>query len=122
MFLKPPTLFHMGTNARVPGVVSKAVSEELRVIRARLPGESLRELADRCGVPYSTLHKSLAGDRMVDVEELHRIGEALHTTASAVLLEVEKRLGRNDLAAQRSKRRAPAVAKKAARKDRDPDA
>lgn len=92
----------MGTNARTPEAVSKAVSEELRVLRARLPQETVRALAERCGVPYSTLHKTLAGDRMVDVEELHKIAQALGTTASAIMVEVEARfLPADDLAARR---------------------
>lgn len=123
MFLKPPTVFHMGTNARIPEAVSQAVSEELRVIRARREKESVRDLAARCGVPYSTLHKTLAGERMVDVEELRKIATALGTTASAVMATVESRLGQDELATKRSRKAATAtVQKKAARKDKDPDA
>lgn len=36
MFLKTGTMFHMGTNSRIPERVSLAVSEELRVIDAVL--------------------------------------------------------------------------------------
>ena len=112
----------MGTNARIPDAVSQAVSEELRVIRARRERESVRELAARCDVPYSTLHKTLAGERMVDVEELHKIATALGTTASAVMATVEARLGRDDLATKRNSRTPATIKKKAARKDKGPDA
>jgi len=109
----------MGTNARVPETVSKAVSEELRVIRARLPKESLRDLAERCKVPYSTLHKTLAGDRMIDVEELDKVARGLRTTGSAVLAEVERKLGEggatiHELPTPKPPRN-PATARKAAR-------
>lgn len=112
----------MGTNARVPEAISRAVSEELRVIRARRAKESVREFAERCGMPYSTLHKTLAGERMIDVEELHKIARALGTTASAVMATVEAGLGRDDLAAKRAGRGPARVKKTAARKDKGPDA
>ncbi len=130
----------MGTNARTPETVSRAVSEELRVLRARHGSgkESVRDLADRCGVPYSTLHKTLAGDRMVDVEELHKIALALDTTGSAILQAVESRLDQAEVefkvrdifdkpdqpAKTTMKRPSPLAEPKrrAARKYRDPDA
>jgi transcriptional regulator with XRE-family HTH domain len=134
VFLKSPNVFHMGTNSRTPETVSRAVSEELRVLRARHGKESVRDFAVRCGVPYSTLHKTLAGDRMVDVEELHKIAVALGTTASAILTAVESRLDQAeaefkvrdifDNPDKPTKRPAPLAQpkKRAARKDKDPDA
>ena len=128
----------MGTNARTPETVSRAVSEELRVLRARHGDgkESVRDLAQRCGVPYSTLHKTLAGERMVDVEELHKIAVALGTTGSAVLLLVESRLDQAEVDFKvrdifdnpdpkpARKRPSPLAEprRRAARKDKDPDA
>lgn len=80
----------MGTNARVPGYVLRALADELRAEAARRR-VTIRELARLSDVPYPTTRKSVAGERMIDVEELSRFGRALETTGADLLYRAERR-------------------------------
>lgn len=65
-----------GSNARTIGPMSLAVSAELRAELAR-QGYSVQSFARHSNLPVSTLHKTLKGQRVVDVEDLFSICEAL---------------------------------------------
>lgn len=65
-----------GANARYIGPMSKAVSAELRAALARA-GKSATQLSKDANLSKSTLHKTLKGDRVVDVEDLYEICWAL---------------------------------------------
>jgi DNA-binding Xre family transcriptional regulator len=77
-------VFHMGTNERRRGALLLAVASELRAETARRR-MSKHVLAERSGVPYATVQKSLTGNRMIDVEELAKICRALDVSPSVLL-------------------------------------
>lgn len=56
--------------------MSLAVSAELRAALARR-GYNVQQFADHSKMPLSTLHKTLKGHRVVDVEDVFAICEAL---------------------------------------------
>mgnify|MGYP001118261691 CR=1 FL=1 len=65
-----------GSNARLIGPMSLAVSAELRAELAR-QGFNVQSFARHSNLPVSTLHKTLKGKRVVDVEDLFAICDAL---------------------------------------------
>lgn len=66
----------MGTNARDVDVLARAIAAELRAEQAR-QNVTLRALAERAGIPHSTLSKSLNELRVLDVEEFAKVCAAL---------------------------------------------
>lgn len=83
----------MGTNAREVGDYSLAVSAELRAAIAH-KGYSVRAFASAFNIPMTTLHRTLRGERVVDVEDLAQICGALNLDPSAVLERAEAELAR----------------------------
>ncbi len=73
-----------GTNSRFIGPLSLAVSGELRAELAR-KGLNVHQFALKSGLPLSTLHKTLKGQRVVDVEDLGSICSALDVSPARVL-------------------------------------
>ena len=83
----------MGTNAREVGDFSIAVSAELRGAIAKA-GYSVRAFAKASRLPLTTLHKTLRAERVVDVEDLAQICDALRIEPSDILERAERELGR----------------------------
>ena len=73
-----------GSNARAIGPMSLATSAELRAEIAR-KGYSVQQFARISGLPVSTLHKTLKGHRVVDVEDVFSICEALGVDPGALI-------------------------------------
>lgn len=81
----------MGTKARDLGPLLAAVATELRMAAAERQ-LGVRALADRSGIPHSTVSKSLNGLRMIDVEELGKLATALGTTPDRIMASAVARL------------------------------
>lgn len=94
VFSKPGILSHMGTNARELGDFSYAVAAELRAAIAHA-GYSRRAFATRANLPITTLHKTLRGERVADVEDLAQICDYLEgVTPAAILHRAEDALAK----------------------------
>lgn len=75
----------MGARSRdTDSEVLAAVAAELRAEAAR-QAMSLRDLADRAGLPYPTVQKSLSAMHMIDVNELALLCEALGITPAELM-------------------------------------
>lgn len=83
----------MGTNARDVGDFSHAVSAELRAAIARA-NYTVRAFAREHALPLSTLHKTLRAERVVDVEDLAQICQALGIDPSDIVERAEIELAR----------------------------
>lgn len=79
----------MGTNARLIGPLSRAVSAELRAELAR-QSYSVRGFSKMHGVPLTRLHKTLRGERVVDVEDLYSLSELLGIEPVDVLRRAQR--------------------------------
>ena len=81
----------MGTNARVIGDFGLAVAAELRAAIAHA-GLSRRAFAQKAHFPLTTLHKTLRGERVIDVEELAQLCDYLDVEPSGILSRAEQSL------------------------------
>lgn len=79
----------MGRKPRPVGPATLYVAQELRAQRARLEW-SLDTLAEKSGVPRSTAHRALAGERAVDVEAVVAMSIAMGLDAGRLLSEAQR--------------------------------
>ena len=59
--------------------------------RMRSRGLTQESLADRAGIPLTTLNRTLRGHRALDTGELFRIADVLGVRASTITREAEAR-------------------------------
>lgn len=88
LFPEMAKFFHMGTNSRELGALSQAVSAELRAEASRR-NIGVRELGERSRLPYSTVSKTLRGQRVIDVEELGRLAHGIGIEPAEIVRNAE---------------------------------
>lgn len=80
---------HMGTNARASDEATAALAAAIRAVMGRKDVSAVA-LAEKSGVPLSTLRKSLKYGRVIDYGELRKIAQALGVSAKSIVEEAEK--------------------------------
>lgn len=83
----------MGTTSDEPARrVNDAVVREIKAERARR-GLTQRELAEESGIPYRTFVRYMSGERLLSIDQMHRIGLALGMSGPELLMEARRRDG-----------------------------
>lgn len=78
----------MGTNAYTAGTLTKALAGEITKIRKE-QGLSVLALANKCGIPQSTLDKLLKSKRPFTVEHLDMIASSLGVKPSTLMIAAD---------------------------------
>ncbi|MFJ2297361.1 helix-turn-helix domain-containing protein [Oerskovia paurometabola] len=60
-------------------------------------GKSQRQVATEAGIAHTTLHRRLSGDRVLLLDEVGRIGQAVGRKTSDLLREAEDRESRSHM-------------------------